>query len=458
MLSNSPIRILAFVIALSSAIQPSLAQQGPQRAVGVKASTAGERRVALVIGNSRYKAGPLANPVNDAEGMAETLKSLGFEVLSGFDADRNRMMELIRQFGEKLDRKTIGLFYFAGHGVQIDDVNFLIPVDAEIKDEDEAKYKSVEAGYVLDSMRRAQNRVNIIILDACRNNPFPRKSRSGAGGLAKMDAPSGSIIAFATKPGQVASDGKDGNGLYTGELLKQLRKPGQSLTDVFMNTRSAVLRQDSNQEPWEHTSLTKNVYLNGLPNAVSAANLSPEQAHWAAIEQSDDPEDFRDYLAEYPSGGYAPAAQARLKQLASNKPQASEESVATRQVYWRTVKDESFGFNPALGWIAAPGVSVNQGERIEINASGRVNLGANVSVGPEGTDLRVDDSKPLASCQTGALIARVGSGDPVCVRGNFHFLAARPGQLEFRLNESNVKDNEGPLSIRIKVLSPFTDK
>ena len=162
-----------------------------------------ERRVALIIGNGAYKAGPLKNPANDARDMAAALKSVGFEVILRENAGLRAMNEAIDQFWQNLKRGGVGLFFFAGHGLQVGGENFLVPVDAKIALEKDVQYECVNAGKVLGRMEDAGNGLNIVILDACRNNPFARSFRSDSRGLAKMDAPSGSLVAFATAPGDV---------------------------------------------------------------------------------------------------------------------------------------------------------------------------------------------------------------------------------------------------------------
>ena len=191
---------------------------------------ANQNRIALVIGNGDYKnASALPNPVNDAVDMARALKELGFEVISGTDQSKQQMENLIRQFGNRLaETKGVGLFFYAGHGISSGGVNYLIPIDADIQAEDEIEYSSVSINFLLNKMASANNGFNMVILDACRNNPFARKWRNfreigDKGGLAKIDAPTGTLIAYATKPGDVASDGTGRNGLYTSALLKQMR-------------------------------------------------------------------------------------------------------------------------------------------------------------------------------------------------------------------------------------------
>ena len=242
-----------------------------------------ERRVALIIGNGAYKAGPLKNPANDARDMAAALKSVGFEVILRENAGLRAMNEAIDQFWQNLKRGGVGLFFFAGHGLQVGGENFLVPVDAKIALEKDVQYECVNAGKVLGRMEDAGNGLNIVILDACRNNPFARSFRSDSRGLAKMDAPSGSLVAFATAPGDVAADGEGKNGLYTAHLLRHLRTPGLTIEKVLKQTRIGVAadsaRMGKRQTPWESSSLMGDFYFAGGGAApVSAPLPAPVQA------------------------------------------------------------------------------------------------------------------------------------------------------------------------------------
>jgi len=224
----------------------------------------GENRIALIIGNGAYKSAPLKNPVKDARDMAALLKSLGFAVTLKVDAEQKDMEEAVRQFGLDLRQGGVGLFYFAGHGLQVGGNNYLVPVDAKIQTESDVRFECVDAGRVLGKMEDAGNSLNIVILDACRNNPFSRGFRSAERGLAEMRAPTGSLIAYATAPGSVASDGADDNGIYTKHLLKTMRTPGLPITDVFMRVRMGVVAETGKKQvPWESSSLTGYFYLSG---------------------------------------------------------------------------------------------------------------------------------------------------------------------------------------------------
>ncbi len=221
-----------------------------------------EKRTALVIGNAAYESGTLRNPVNDARAMAKALTDLSFEVTLKENLDQKKMKREIQAFGEKLQKGGVGLFYYAGHGVQVNGRNYLLPVGAAIEHEKQVEYEAVDMGAVLSEMDYAHARMNIVIMDACRDNPFARSFRSLSQGLASIDAPTGTLIAYATAPGSVANDGPGENGVYTGELIKAMVQPGLKIEDVFKQVRSAVREATgSRQVPWESSSLEGDFYF-----------------------------------------------------------------------------------------------------------------------------------------------------------------------------------------------------
>jgi hypothetical protein len=225
-----------------------------------------ENRRALVIGCSLYQhANPLVNPLNDANGMEVVLKSLGFDVIKKIDPTQKDLKIIIDEFGNKLKGSDIGLFYFAGHGVQVKGLNYLIPVDANLTSEKLVEYDCVEAGRVLAHMEDARTSVNLMILDACRNNPFERSWGRGISqrGLATMNAPKGSLIAYSTAPGNTASDGIGNNGLYTEALLNHIAGKGSPVYTMFQKVRLEVMQKSKEEQiPWESTSLTADFYFN----------------------------------------------------------------------------------------------------------------------------------------------------------------------------------------------------
>lgn len=232
-------------------------QDGPAGPLGKGAEGSSmEQRVALVIGNDAYEAAPLRNPVNDARGMARILSQLGFQVTQRENLGQKEMKQEIQAFGQKLMKGGVGLFYYAGHGMQVNGRNYLIPVGARIEHEKQVEFESVDMGAMLAEMEHARNRMNIVILDACRDNPFARSFRSTMQGLASVNAPTGTLIAYATAPGSVANDGPSAHGIYTGELVKVIQRPGLRIEDVFKQVRSAVREATQGKQiPWESSSL-----------------------------------------------------------------------------------------------------------------------------------------------------------------------------------------------------------
>jgi TPR repeat protein/uncharacterized caspase-like protein len=239
------------------------------------AAAATEARVALVIGNGAYKDAPLKNPVNDARAIGEALQQCGFQVTELENANREQMVQALRDFGGRIMNGGVGLFYYAGHGMQVRGKNYLVPVNADIASEDEVPYNTLDADAVLAKMETAHDRLNLVILDACRNNPFGHSFRGTQQGLAQMDAPAGSYIAFATAPGHTAADGSGDHGLYTQQLLANLRNPGLRVEDVFKRVRASVMQTTKGEQvPWENSSIVGDFYF--VPGA--AAPGSPATA------------------------------------------------------------------------------------------------------------------------------------------------------------------------------------
>jgi len=254
-----------------------------------------ERRVALVIGNAAYPTAPLKNPVNDAKDMANALKNLGFEVILRENSGLRQMEEAVDIFWQSLKKGGTGLFFFAGHGLQVKGVNYLVPVDARIQVEQDVKSLCLDANRVLGRMENAGNGLNLVILDACRNNPFARSWRSTDQGLAKMDAPTGTLIAYATAPDSVAADGSGRNGVYTQHLLQQMRRPGVTIENVLKQVRIGVLKEtERKQTPWESSSLTGDFYFSpgaAVPSPPVQAIVAPapKQTQLAMTPQTQKP-------------------------------------------------------------------------------------------------------------------------------------------------------------------------
>ena len=220
------------------------------------------RRIALVIGNSNYRTRPLRNPTNDANDVSSALKSSGFQVIDLRDASLQQMRAGVRQFGDRLFNNDVGLVYYSGHGVEVKGRNYFIPVNADIQREDEVADQGLDVSLVLEKMSTAGKGVNILIVDACRDDPFGRSFRSSSRGLANMDAPRGTIIAYATSPGKVASDGDGRNSPYTKNLVRAMQQPNKPIEQVFKEVRRAVQEETKNQQtPWENTSLSGDFYF-----------------------------------------------------------------------------------------------------------------------------------------------------------------------------------------------------
>ncbi len=224
--------------------------------VSKSAAKAQQRRLAVVIGNSAYEKSKLKNPVNDAKSMTHLLRRLDFEVELVENGNRRAMISKINDFGRKLRQADVGLFYYAGHGIQVKGRNYLIPTDALLETEADVEFEALDLGRVLGKMEDSNCPLNIVVLDACRDNPFARSFRSVSKGLALVDAPRGTLLAFATAPGSVAADGKGSNGIYTKHLLANIERPDLNIEQVFKQVRIGVVNDTEGQQtPWESSSL-----------------------------------------------------------------------------------------------------------------------------------------------------------------------------------------------------------
>ncbi len=236
-------------------------------------ASSGERH-ALLIGNANYTVGKLKNPTNDAKALANTLRKLGFEVTLLENVDRRQMREGIKQYSKSLKAGDVNLFYYAGHGVQHENTNYLIPLKADIETTSDIEYESIDLGFVLDTFKQAKNRQNIVLLDACRNNPYRADSRGLKRGLAQTEGPRGTFIAYATAPGAVALDGKGSHGVFTGALLSVIEQEGLTLEQVFKQTLAKVNAQtNGGQVPWISSSFYEDFYFSSKP--VASAEQKP---------------------------------------------------------------------------------------------------------------------------------------------------------------------------------------
>ncbi len=297
------------------------------------------QRVALVIGNGSYASQPLNNPPNDAALMAETLRDVGFDVVEEIDADRRRMARAVRKFGSLLrdaGEDAVGFVFYAGHGIQSKGENYMIPVDAQIEDELDVELEGFPASTLLTSLGSAGNRLNIVVMDACRNNPYKAATRSSGSGLARMDAPSGTFIAYSTSPGKVAADGRGLNSPYTRALARSIQTPGAKVEEVFKTVRVAVMDwTDGAQVPWESSSLTGDFFFREkAPEPVAASEPSKpvqpdntvELTFWNSIKDATEPSLFESYLKQFPNGSFAGLAQAKIAALTKQQNAAASHS------------------------------------------------------------------------------------------------------------------------------------
>lgn len=293
-------------------------------------------RLALVVGNSAYRQSPLANPANDARAMSELFGKAGFTVDTCLDTTHDDLTSAISRFGDAVRRAEtrLAVFYYAGHGVQLDWRNYLLPVDAEVSTAEQLKRRCVDLGLLLDKLGAAGDKTFVIILDACRNNPFGDSYRPEQMGLSQFDAPVGSLLAYATSPGNVASDGSGRHGLYTENLVRELSVRGARIEDGLKRVRLNVRLQSlGKQIPWETTSLESDVYLfndgeKKLSDAELEKQVTDDLAEWTRIKTSRRPGDWVAYLRKFPNGRFAEIAQARLASLlvAVEKPRVPDAS------------------------------------------------------------------------------------------------------------------------------------
>jgi hypothetical protein len=298
-----------------------------------------DRRVAFVVGNGAYKnVQPLPNPAIDAKSMARVLRNVGFDVVEGTNLTRDKMTERLLEFGKKAQGADVALFFYAGHGIAINGTNYLLPVDADLKSEMEVKMGSaINIDTTLDQTM-GDAKVKLVFLDACRDNPFAAKIRSAAStrsvnvqiGLAEMKSGEGTLIAFATGPGQTALDGQEGtNSPFTRALMANIAAPGVEIQQAMTKVRAQVNEEtNKGQLPWGHTNLIGAVYLNPVatpagtatepantPAATASAAPEVELEFWRSIKDSNKPEELNAYLTNYPSGQFKSLALARIASL-----------------------------------------------------------------------------------------------------------------------------------------------
>lgn len=289
------------------------------------------KRVALVIGNSAYEhSTPLNNPKNDATAMAETLSRLGFEVTTGINLTDRTFGRTIAKFRKALPGAEVALFFYAGHGLQVHGRNFLIPVDAKIEDEDSLDFEAVRLRTVLTLMER-EPRTNLVFLDACRDNPMARNLARNLGtrstvvgrGFAREESGIGTMIAFATQPGNVALDGDVKHSPFTKALLKYIETPGQDIANLMRRVRLDVITETSSRQvPWNHSSLTAPFVFKEKPSEDPVTRA--ESTLWEAVQTSDNAKAYTKYLEQHPKGRFVSLARIKLEELKFREDRESE--------------------------------------------------------------------------------------------------------------------------------------
>jgi Caspase domain/Putative peptidoglycan binding domain len=354
--------------------------------VATMATARAEKRVAFVVGNGAYKnVAQLPNPPIDAKSMAGALRNVGFDVVEGTNLTRDKMTEKLLEFGRKTQGADVAVFFYAGHGIAISGTNYLLPVDADIKSEMDVKLGgAINIDLTLDQTM-SDAKVKLVFLDACRDNPFAAKIRSSSPnrsvnvqrGLAEMKSGEGTLIAFATGPGQTALDGEGGtNSPFTRALLANITQPGVEIQQAMTKVRAQVSEEtDKGQLPWGHTNLTGSVYLNGAPAPTGDAAAAPpapsavasgsdvELEFWRSIKESNKPEELNAYLSSYPNGKFRPLALARIAALENGSA-----NTATRNL--------SGGIDPATfteeaNQITEDQIGLDRGQRRDVQ--GRLN-------------------------------------------------------------------------------------
>jgi len=360
----------------------TLAAMPPALSLPTAWAAADLARLALVIGNSAYADAPLANPVNDAKAVAGLLDQAGFTVASHLNATRTDMLAAIERFAaevRKAETRQV-MLYFAGHGVQLDWRNYLLPVDAKAENAAQLRSSCIDLNQLIGELGKTRGKTFIIMLDACRNNPFGSSYQPEHKGLSQFDAPVGSLLAYATSPGNVASDGSGSNGLYTENLLRELSVKGARIEDALKRVRLNVrLASQGAQIPWETTSLEQDVFIfDGGKSKLSEAEqerlLEEDLAEWGRIKSSARIDDYAHYLRKFPNGRFAEIVQTRLTRLLaeaapSRRPQAAAQS----------------GGEPTIR--LGPGLPVPQFMAPTNNpySAGSYPLGRNYSVGDKAT-------------------------------------------------------------------------
>jgi uncharacterized caspase-like protein len=343
-----------------------------------------DRRVAFVVGNGAYKnVQPLPNPPIDAKSMASVLRNVGFDVVEGTNLTRDKMTERLLEFGKKAQGADVALFFYAGHGIAISGTNYLLPIDADIKSEMDVKLgAAINIDLTLDQTM-GDAKVKLVFLDACRDNPFAAKIKSNAAtrsvnvqtGLAEMKSGEGTLIAFATGPGQTALDGQEGtNSPFTRALMANIAKPGVEIQQAMTQVRAQVNEEtNKGQLPWGHTNLIGSVYLNGTaapagaaaapsssspaPVASASGGSDVELEFWRSIKESNKPEELNAYLTNYPNGQFKSLALARIASLQDGP------STTTRNL---TTGVDPATFNAEANQTTEDQIGLDKGQRRDV--------------------------------------------------------------------------------------------
>ena len=340
-----------------------------------------DRRVAFVVGNGAYKnVTQLPNPPIDAKAMAGVLRNAGFDVVEGINLTRDKMTERLLEFGKKTQGADIAVFFYAGHGIAVDGTNYLLPIDADIKSEMDVKLgNAINVDLTLDQTMN-DSKVKLVFLDACRDNPFAAKIKAGAStrsvsvqtGLAEMKSGEGTLIAFATGPGQTALDGQEGtNSPFTRALMANITKPGVEIQQAMTMARAQVNEETKKgQLPWGHTNLIGAVYLNpasvpagsavvasNTPAATTSSGSDVELEFWRSIKESSKPEELNAYLTNYPNGLFKSLALARIASLA-NGPSTTTRNLSTGV--------DPATFNAEANQITEDQIGLDKGQRRDV--------------------------------------------------------------------------------------------
>ncbi|QDW38710.1 peptidase [Bradyrhizobium sp. KBS0727] len=342
-----------------------------------------ERRVAFVVGNGAYKnVAQLPNPPVDAKAMAGVLRNVGFEVVEGTNLTRDKMTEKLLDFGKKAQGADVAVFFYAGHGIAISGTNYLLPIDADIKSEMDVKLgAAINIDLTLDQTM-SDAKVKLVFLDACRDNPFAAKIKSNSAtrsvsvqtGLAEMKSGEGTLIAFATGPGQTALDGQEGtNSPFTRALIANIATPGVEIQQAMTKVRAQVNEEtNKGQLPWGHTNLIGSVYLNGAPAPATANGAAPaatpvavasapgsdvELEFWRSIKDSNKVEELNAYLTNYPNGQFKPLALSRIAALENGA------STTTRNL---TTGVDPATFSEASNQVTEDQIGLDKGQRRDV--------------------------------------------------------------------------------------------